>query len=113
MSAQTKEASELEDREYSQSVQQLVSEIFVVERDGKISDRRMSVVANQLRDIAESFPNHAFAEGQSPIRTVYNSVMSGLRDRIGKEVPQALRETLDYERVLIAMTPERKRNHPH
>lgn len=114
MAAQTQDQIDAEDQKYRKAVGSLVSEVLSAFNFGGFkSEKKLSGIANQLRDIAESYPLQTTQDGLSHIGVVYQSLVSGIRDRTGRPVKRALAEALNYEDVLIAMTPQRKRKHPH
>ena len=114
MPAQTASEVEKEDRAYQRAVGSLVSEVISSAKRGIIKEKRLSRIANQLRDVAESYPLQASTEGLTNIQAVREKVLSQIRDRLGASVvPVEIAQSMEYESLLIAMTPERKRTSPH
>lgn len=114
MTPQTQKELEAEDLGYHKAVGSLVSEVLSAFKYGGFkSEKKLSGIANQLRDVAESYPVQTTVKNQTHIQVVLQAVMSGIRDRTGAAVPAKLAKDLAYEDLLIAMTPQRKRKHPH
>jgi hypothetical protein len=114
MAAQTQAGLDAEDQKYRTAVGSLVSEVLSAFKFGGFrNEKQLSGIANQLRDIAESYPTQTSAKDLTHIQVAHQALLSGIRDRKGGRLPAKLGEALAYEDVLIAMTPQRKRKHPH
>jgi len=114
MAAQTQEQINADDENYRRAVGSLVSEVLSAHKYGGFkSEKKLSTIANQLRDVAESYPLQTTEKGLTNIQAVHKALLSGIANRTHKPVPAKLVKDLAYEDLLIAMTPQRKRKHPH